>query len=519
MTGSRSTESPWLYFLAGALMVGGPIWRYLYVNHYPFSSPEAVVLPLAAALVGGGVAVLGQRAGGILSSLIFGGILFAFVDLQFDLEKWFFTAFVAAGCLVLSHVFRSKRAVLTSIILGTFYVTSLPRPRPDWVVTQQKDTEQRDKSLPLLVHIILDEQWGIGGMRAEGDSMTAEFVRNFYFERGFEVYEGAYSRWRYTTESIPQTVSLGQRPRFSPGATTKPYQRSLEVNPYFQHLQHRGYAVQVFQSTFMDFCHSVDEPVLSCEVASGNSISNIGFQPGSWLVRGLIAGRYFLNLSSHVYAVLHPDRHVWRVSMTGGALAATEHMRKTIMARPGNGTAIFAHLLLPHRPVEVDAQCMTNTNPSRRYEWGGQRGDSNWSEVMALYAQQVRCTQQAIGRVIAALDSTVGRDGSIVIIHGDHGSRLGVNIDSLGASQFDVHQLNLVFSTLLAIRRPHVPAAIHTKAVPVQDFLWELIRNDFTGESHGFWFNDIRADPTLENPSDTLRSLGAAEMLWARPDR
>ena len=44
--GGSALESGRLYALAGALMTGGPVWHYLFVNRYPFDRPEAVVLSL-----------------------------------------------------------------------------------------------------------------------------------------------------------------------------------------------------------------------------------------------------------------------------------------------------------------------------------------------------------------------------------------------------------------------------------------------------------------------------------------
>jgi hypothetical protein len=76
LTGGRPTESVWLYALAGALLTGGPVWHYLFVNRYPFDRPETVILPLVAGLLGAAGAVVARRIGGVVGSLCFGGLLY-----------------------------------------------------------------------------------------------------------------------------------------------------------------------------------------------------------------------------------------------------------------------------------------------------------------------------------------------------------------------------------------------------------------------------------------------------------
>ena len=42
-----------------------------------------------------------------------------------------------------------------------------------------------------------------------GDTVTAAFLRDFYLGRGFELFEGAYSRWGRTYNSLTTLLSLG----------------------------------------------------------------------------------------------------------------------------------------------------------------------------------------------------------------------------------------------------------------------------------------------------------------------
>ena len=516
--GGKSAEPNWLCAVAGALMLGGPVWHYLYVNHYPFGRAEAIVLPGAAALIGAALAVLGHRVGGWLESLCFGSLLYVFQDLQLDLHDRTYAIAILGSCIALAAVFRRRRAALTSIMLGTFYLASLPRsaaiPVPRSLANAQGSPE-----LPVLVHVILDEQWGIGGLRAEGDTGTATFLSDFYRKRGFEVYEAAYSRYRQTRESIPAALSLGHPLRFNEKSIAPAYNRSLQAIPYFEDLRRRGYAIHVYQSTYLDFCHVAGVPVASCETRPGNSIANIGLLHGDWTKRAVLAGRYFLIVTSHLYQRLHPGGSPEsRSSNAGGGLNVLEQVRDAIIRRPTGGTMFFVHALLPHRPVQLDAKCDAVSDPSLRDAAFKriQRSDSSWQAELINLGGQIRCTHRVIAEILDALDSTVSREGSIVIIHGDHGSRMHQDIPKDVLSEMSLRDLNGRFSTLLAVRRPGVPPTIQSEPVPVQDFLWELARNDFKGVVRQPWRHFVRDRARDSIGTELERSLAEAEMLWVR---
>lgn len=518
--GRDSTEPPWTYALAGALMGGGPVWHYLYSNHYPFPRVEALILPGAGALGGLLLSSVAYRVGGAVGTVFFGALLFAFADLQFDLQKYVYTAALPVLCISLSVLLRERRATITSLTLVAFYAASLVRPPLVPSAPAHERQAAARNGQPILVHIILDEEWGIGGLRAAGDTATAAYLTAFYLDRGFEVYDAGYSRFQYSMESIPATLSLGRTPDFNPQAATKPYWRSLHRNPYFERLQGLGYQIEVFQTTYLDFCRSVDAQVAGCHVVSGNSVANVGYLGGSWITRAMLAGRYFLNMNSHVYSRLHGDPEVARRSITGGALASARSLQEAIQAHPGDKTAYFAHLLLPHRPIDVDAECSALKDPNDRIYGDYPQGpmDPPWPRKMTLLANQIRCTHRVLGEIIDVIDRSVGRDGAIVIVHGDHGARLhGSKPAAEELSQLNARQLNSIFSTILAVRRPGIPAADHPEPVPVQDFVWKLAGADFAGAVEGPWQHFLRKMPSKTEPSDTLRVLTRKDMLWVSP--
>jgi hypothetical protein len=493
-------------------MLAGPVGRELYFTNYP-ARPEAFLLPLIAAAVGASVAIGSRVVGGVLGSVAFGGLLFAFADLQFDPQEWTYTALVLAGCIVLAQLLISRRAAITALALGAFYLTSVWRP--GIAPPPQLDTAGPSRpDNPLLVHIVLDEQWGVGGLRAAGDTATAAFLTDFYLTRGFELFESAYSHHMLTEESLQSAMLVddtitGFLPR------RRPYAHVMQRNPYFRRLRELGYKIRVYQPTFMDFCSDSVAVVASCDVRSGNSIANIGYLDGSWVERGRWAARYFLHTRSHVHARLAPDRISWRRSSVGGGLDALQRLATDIAAHPVGGTAWFAHVLAPHRPLQLDSECrIADLSGMVGYAVPGTPVDSLSPDALKSYAGQVRCTHRVIDRVIDAIDSAVGRDSSIVIVHGDHGSRLHAHDPDRPLAAYSSAELNTDFATLLAVRRPRVPATIHREPAPIQGVIRALARSNFTGPLPGSWEHYVSELWRSDKP--VVRALTITDMLWAR---
>ncbi len=515
----KVAEPYWLSAVAGALMLGGPIWRYLYVNRYPFGQIEALVLPLGAALLGAALAALGNCLGRWPRILVFGGLLFVFIDLQAAPEKWTYPLVTLGGCILVAAVFWQRLATLTCITVGTFYLASLPRASASVRASGESASAPVAPTLSPLVHVILDEQWGIGGLLAEGDTATAAFLSEFYLNRGFELFSAAYSRYNNTRESIPQLLSLGEKPRLDSVIRTNPPKYKLSAIPYFELLRSRGYRIRVYQTSYLDHCAAPNAEVVSCETQEGNSIANIGHLPGNWIARAELASRFFLNVSSHViYRRLHPDSPTWRRANAGGGLLTLRRVRDAIASGSAGGTAYFVHILLPHRPSTVDERCGAQADELPPREPGVGLNEAGWRWTLQHAGWQIRCTHSALSDLLVEIDSTAGGTGAIVIVHGDHGSRMFQReMKSQAVAVLDRRQLNAFYSTLLAVRRPGVPPRVYTEPVPVQDLLWELARKEFAGRPSTEWRHFVYGPPTDSIRSDTVRFLSEGEMLWVSP--
>jgi hypothetical protein len=157
------------------------------------------------------------------------------------------------------------------------------------------------------------------------------------------------------------------------------------------------------------------------------------------------------------------------------------------LAKSRAGDFLFAHLLMPHYPYVYNADCQARP-PSEwrqrrdRDEVDG-RGDTNTRETRAiryaLYFQQIRCVDRKIDALIAAIPPSLRHD-AIVIIQGDHGSRIGlVEPNDWGESAFTGSDYADFFSTLFAVRSPRIASAYDLRPASITCLLSILVKNDF----------------------------------------
>ena len=112
---------------------------------------------------------------------------------------------------------------------------------------------------------------------------------------------------------------------------------------------------------------------------------------------------------------------------------------------------------------------------------------------------------------MATLDSTVGRDQAIVVVQGDHGSRL-VGLPPRLAD-YSPEVLNHYHSTLFAVRAPSLPAGSVSGAISIQELLRSLVDSDFTRAEVGP-AEPYVIDGASSRDQDTIRILRPAELLW-----
>jgi hypothetical protein len=166
----------------------------------------------------------------------------------------------------------------------------------------------------------------------------------------------------------------------------------------------------------------------------------------------------------------------------------TLDMMTTDLARSRRGDLFFAHLLLPHFPYAYDANCRARA-PSEWRLRGEKRGaeeegrsntPESRAERYALYFQQVTCARRMIDQLLAAVPADLRQD-AILIVQGDHGSRIAGN-DPVTANERTFSHADYAdfYSTLFAVRAPRLAAGYEVEPLSIVCLLRSLVDSGFS---------------------------------------
>ena len=202
---------------SGTLLIALPLAVFLKHQAYPLWRPEILLIFVGVAVAGLilGLAMTVGRSPGL--ALISAALLTLMLDIQ---TAWFvgslwlmpvvFIVLSVTGWLIRRHLSRMLPLMLGAMFLS---VLVLPGGQPVVRVADPAEIVQPPKAsenLPLLLHIILDEQIGVEGIPAQFDphGEIADRVRDFYLDNSFQLFGRAYSRYYNTQESISNLLNF-----------------------------------------------------------------------------------------------------------------------------------------------------------------------------------------------------------------------------------------------------------------------------------------------------------------------
>ena len=476
-------------FLAGTAVLGASLANFLHYHGYPLLRPEIAIvatgLILAAAFVALLYAGVGRPGRASLEALL----VFLAIDLNSDI---FWLALLAAiGTFLLCRLRRISvlpaLTVLAAVVLLTTLL-GLGERRPP--IERIAGTAPAASSAPAIVHLILDEHVGLEGIT---DPAVRDEVARFYGAHGFRLFSRAYSRHFHTVNAIPDILNFGGR------GSSLGSQDGVTVGPtaYLSLLRERGYGVNVYESDFANFCSGV--PYASCTRYWSPSLAWIDALPHSAAEKARLIAYKFWSLSSvavtlseaYNFAVTRP----WLrgaglpffmleqrgISSGVAALGAFDTLTADLrQARPGN--VYFAHVLLPHYPYVAGPDCRVVPPSQWDFRWSA----SPVAERQAAYHRQLRCVLRKIDAALTALEASPAGRNAVVVIHGDHGSRITrvePRADNVG--HYGERDLIAGFSTLFAVRAPGIEGGIDRTPAPAPALLGSLARSGFTSVGPG----------------------------------
>ncbi|MDA0662510.1 MAG: hypothetical protein O3B08_06710 [Proteobacteria bacterium] len=357
-----------------------------------------------------------------------------------------------------------------------------------------------DANLPPVVHIVLDEQIGLAGMSSgiPGGARAAAASRRFYNDAGFRVFAGAYSQHFRTETSLAGAFNFDSSARANRYLTRKHYGFSLNRNAYLKSYADKGYRVRVYQSDYFDLCESEGIEIDGCITYRPDFLdrSAIAGLPTAERAR-LLFGMYYSSiavvkiarlagkgidtwLSGHGIAL--PALHLWHGRVGPLAVAPTFDRLIRDVSGAAGGTVFFAHLLMPHYPYVYDTACAVRSPISSwRLRHDGNLGNSPESRRLsyAQYFAQVGCVEKRLAELFSALKRANAYDRATIVIHGDHGARIGLT-DPGTATVSTLTRADYIdgYSTLFALKTPGIPSGVDLRMLPLSSLLSYAVNRD-----------------------------------------
>jgi hypothetical protein len=479
----------------------------------------APVLALVAAMTWF-LARLADRCGPRARAILITSAITLFLDLQFGgktamlnlmpfeghsdpfrLAMWILAAapFLFSAYLAIRALRRNDTRILSVFFVATFVSAFVAhffdesadaeRRRAHPAAASKLD-EVAARKLPLILHIVTDEFASPSALPS--DVPEANELRSaltvFQKELGFTFFDHVFSRYFMTPSSLVSMVNFApgkldfathmRRFRHPDGT----FAFKVLDNRYFESLARVGYNIRVHQNKYMDFC---DEKTVSlCETYFINNPLDEG-----------VANRLpFLDrMLNALRASINADSFTRRLMIRGvnlafsravilphhgplAALSVLDGLPAEIAAAPP-GTAFFVHLLLPHQPWMLDANCGINVALPGTESGTGEGLESHLKGLedvrrarYANYSRQSLCLVSALTRLFKDPLIRDKLKDAIVVIHGDHGSR-NVRPAVFKDPNAELSSRDLVdlYATFFAIRRPHSRPGIEPMPVSLQE--------------------------------------------------
>jgi hypothetical protein len=481
----RTPLPGWKAGLAAFALLVALLVNLLLFHEYPVLTPEAGLALLAlagvAALYGGIYALSNWWIRALLEALLIAAVLdsaAAPVPLR-----------IGGGIVVLAFVLWKRRSVLPFATVAALAATAAgamgigqQHQQAMSETVRPNNAAAPNANLPAIVHIILDEHIGIDGLPS--DNPHTPTVRaaldQFYLGHGFRVFGRAHSDYAFTGNSIPEILNFGVRPPKS-----KVHRRTPATIGYFDLLASKGYKLKVYQSERLNYC---DVPaVVTCLTYQTQSIQGVAALPLSTETKATIILRKLVSqtdaqVAAWAYSRLRrlgaplPYREITdiRLNPVNSARVFDRFNADLRQARPGE--VYFAHFLLPHSPYALTSDCRVKDELWKRRQYDGPlqvRQDADFEQIL--------CALRKVAAAYDAVSSSPAGHNFVMIVHGDHGSRITDAEPFANRAQVITDQQKIAdFSALFVARGPGLAPGYDDARLSNAAILENLARSNFT---------------------------------------
>ena len=426
--------------------------------------------------------------GPLSQAFVLAGLVALLLDYQF---LWGLYSFIIGYFVILVGFMIIREGVAGVVFVGfstALCVTLVTGPKFEsspFTIRQRSFTEPVNTQLPPILHIVLDEHIGIEGIPSfDGEyENCAAAIKSFYLKNGFKLHGGVYSRYWDTI------LSLSNLMNFSSSANS-PAHSIISEGPtntitkldYFKRVAAAGYRFSVYQSSYLDFCSLKDVSYAKCVTNNSSTFSHLRHMPITNIEKvKLILGKVMhrRNRGHRLEKWLNQSApSIWRKlpfwPLATSNFVPLSSMRgiellKNDLQQAHGGDIFFAHLLLSHYPYFYDPQCkirskihewMSRTDPYSPFSYANT--PVSREHRYKRYLDQLMCLYQKLGEVFLILRQLGLYEKFIIVVHGDHGSRIGLTDPILKyAHRLSASDYSDYYMTLFAVKIPG--------AVPVYD--------------------------------------------------
>ena len=428
----------WVPVPAALLLI--PFLNYAKSNSYPILSTEIALLAAALLALGLLLGAIG-RIHRVSGALVVAGALTLLIDVQtrvfFDLSLHQYVWIPVGLFLVLLLLPKpAETAFLVLVFAMLAGILATPRDAP-FAVSRSGGADAvggpgASVADAYWIHLIVDEHIGIESIPDEFDPehRLALRLRHDYVEDGFTIFGRAFTRFSQTHLSLPNIFNFSEEHPASL-LTSGAGRFNLEESRYLARLHERGFRVRVFDSDYLGLCSAAgDTWNLACYRYSGNTIWGIHGTALSPTDRAVVIARMYVRLSK-IYAEaasrISADPHSSQsVAPLVGKKVIAEFEQALLGAEPGS--AWIVHVMLPHGPYALDANCKMRPWPWLDSGDGSDVGIWNTDGERDLrypyYLEQLTCTHQVLQELFDSLRRAGIYDKANIVVHGDHGSRI-----------------------------------------------------------------------------------------------
>ena len=346
---------------------------------------------------------------------------------------------------------------------------------------------------PIIVHLVLDEHMGLAGMTSQlpDGRNIRNSLQEFYTRAGFRLFSHAYSQYVDTSLSLASTMNFDDSGAAQKYLTRRRYGYSLNKNEYLKTISELDYDINIYQSDYFDLCEAEPKRIRNCVTYKPDTLdaSEIKGLPLIERVR-LITNMYYSSITLIKLikiaelpvrdwlaqrGVNLPGFGLWHGRVGPIAIAHTLHQMTKDISRTKGGTLFFAHLLMPHYPYVYTPACKVRSPISSwnlRQLYAGTNTPASRRQRYQEYFDQIRCTMNKLKQLFDAMKRNGTYQNAIIIIHGDHGSRINrAEPGMAGKSAMSINDYIDSYSTLFALKAPGVSPAIDTRMLPLPRLL------------------------------------------------